>query len=238
MSQSFGQILMIPTVIAEDTQEKVISAGAREAIMACDLFFVENVRTARRYISSLNLGLTIEDLKFEILDKKTSFEDCVELLQPVIQGQTAGIMSESGCPGVADPGAKMVHIAHQFGVKVVPYVGPSSILMALMASGFNGQSFAFHGYLPIDKKARQQSIRQLEKESFEKNRTQIFMDTPYRNEQLLKDLLKYCRKDTFLCIAKDITGKSESIISKPIAKWRPTDLSLKKVPTIFLIYSQ
>ncbi|GAB5524287.1 MAG: SAM-dependent methyltransferase [Roseivirga sp.] len=233
-----GKLLMIPTVIAEGTQESAISPGAKSAILACDYFFVENLRTARRYISSLKLGLTIEDLTFEILDKKTSFEDCFELIQPLIEGKTAGIISESGCPGVADPGARLVHMAHQFGVQVIPYVGPSSILMALMASGFNGQSFTFHGYLPIDKKARQQSIRSLEKESFENNRTQIFMDTPYRNEQLLRDIIKTARKDTFLCIAKDITGKSESIIAKPVSKWKVSDMTLHKSPAIFLIYSQ
>ncbi len=233
-----GRLLMIPTVIAEDTQETTISPGAKNAILGCDYFFVENVRTARRYISSLKLGLTIEDLTFEILDKKTSFEDCFDLIQPLMEGKTAGVISESGCPGVADPGARLVHMAHQFGVQVVPYVGPSSILMALMASGFNGQSFTFHGYLPIDKKARQHSIRSLEKESFEKNRTQIFMDTPYRNEQLLRDILKTARKDTFLCVAKDITGKNEHIITRPVSKWKVGDMTLHKSPAIFLIYSQ
>lgn len=233
-----GRLLMIPTVIAEDTQETTISPAAKNAILECDYFFVENVRTARRYISSLKLGLTIEDLTFEILDKKTSFEDCFELIQPLMEGKTAGVISESGCPGVADPGARLVHMAHQFGVQVVPYVGPSSILMALMASGFNGQSFTFHGYLPIDKKARQHSIRSLEKESFEKNQTQIFMDTPYRNEQLLRDILKTARKDTFLCVAKDITGKNEHIITRPVSKWKVGDMTLHKSPAIFLIYSQ
>ena len=238
MSFSTGKLLMIPTVIADNTQDTAISPGAREAIKACDIFFVENLRTARRYISSLKLGLTIEELQFEILDKKTSFEDCIELLQPLLEGKTGGILSESGCPGVADPGARMVHMAHQFGVQVVPYVGPSSILMALMASGFNGQSFTFHGYLPIDKKARQQAIRALEKESLEKNRTQIFMDTPYRNEQLLRDLIKVGRKDTFLCVAKDITGAHEQIIAKPIGKWKTGQMNLHKSPVIFLIYCQ
>lgn len=233
-----GKLLMIPTVIAEDSQELTISTGAKNAVLACDYFFVENLRTARRYISSLSLGIKIEDLHFEILDKKTSFEDCFDLIQPLLEGKTAGVISESGCPGIADPGARLVHMAHQFGVQVIPYVGPSSILMALMASGFNGQSFTFHGYLPIDKKARQQAIRLLEKESFEKNRTQIFMDTPYRNEQLLRDIIKTARKDTFLCVAKDITGKNEQIASRPVSKWKVGDMLLHKSPAIFLLYSQ
>lgn len=228
---------MIPSVISDNTQEKVIPEQVRQVIKKCDAFLVENVRTTRRFISSLKLGLKIEELTFELLNKNTSFEKCVDLIQPVLTGKSIGVISESGCPGIADPGAKLVHIAHQFGVKVVPLVGPSSILLALMASGFNGQSFAFHGYLPIDKRERQQSIRQLEVESHEKDRTQIFMDTPYRNEQLLADILKSARKDTFLCVARDVTGEKERIIAKPVGKWKPGDLSLKKIPAIFLIYA-
>lgn len=234
---SQGQVFLIPNVIAEDTQQAVIPQHVKDAILACDFFLVENLRTARRYISSLKLGLTIEDLEFQILDKKTSYEDCFELLQPVLSGKNAGVISESGCPGVADPGARLVHMAHQFRVKVNPLVGPSSILMALMASGFNGQSFAFHGYLPIDKKERQQAIRNLERTSKELDQTQIFMDTPYRNEALLADLIKTCRKDTFLCVAKDISGKNELILAKPVEKWKANEIKLKKIPAIFLIYS-
>jgi len=233
---SSGKVYIIPNVISENTQEEVIPAQVKNAILACDFFLVENVRTARRYISSLKLGLVIDDLRFETLDKNTSFEDCIDLIQPILEGENAGIISESGCPGIADPGARLVHMAHQFNIKCIPIVGPSSILMALMASGFNGQSFAFHGYLPIDKKDRQQRIKGLEKESKEKDQTQIFMDTPYRNEQLLVDILKVARKDTFLCIARDITGEKELVITKSIGKWKVGDIALNKVPTIFLLY--
>ncbi len=233
---SSGKVYIIPNVISENTQEEVIPAQVKNAILACDFFLVENVRTARRYISSLKLGLVIDDLRFETLDKNTSFEDCIDLIQPILEGENAGIISESGCPGIADPGARLVHMAHQFNIKCIPIVGPSSILMALMASGFNGQSFAFHGYLPIDKKDRQQRIKGLEKESKEKDQTQIFMDTPYRNEQLLVDILKVARKDTFLCIARDITGEKELVITKSIGKWKAGDIALNKVPTIFLLY--
>ncbi len=230
---------MIPNLIAEDTQDDVIPNQVSRAIHETDLFLVENIRTVRRYISSLKLGIKIESLHFEILDKKTDYDQILEFLQPAItEGKTISIVSESGCPGIADPGAKAVHLAHQFGIQVVPIVGPSSILLALMGSGFNGQSFVFHGYLPIDKRERQNKLRSIEKESFEKNQTQIFMDTPYRNEQLLADILKCLRKDTFLCIAKDLTGKNEKILTKPVAKWKTGDIALKKVPTIFLIYSQ
>ncbi|OEK06829.1 SAM-dependent methyltransferase [Roseivirga misakiensis] len=235
MNDSFGKIYLIPSVISDNTQDSVIPPHVKTAIKACNSFLVENVRTARRFISSLKLGLTIESLEFEILDKKTTFEDCVDLIQPILSGKTVGVLSESGCPGIADPGAKLVHIAHQFGIRSIPIVGPSSILLALMASGFNGQSFAFHGYLPIDKKQRQQRIRELERESKEKNQTQIFMDTPYRNEALLADVIKTARQDTFLCVARDITGEKELILTKSISKWKPNMIALKKMPTIFLI---
>ncbi|MBO3698938.1 SAM-dependent methyltransferase [Roseivirga sp. E12] len=234
---SAGKVYLIPNVISENTQEEVIPNQIRQAILACDMFLVESVRTARRYISSLKLGLVIEDLKFELLDKNTSFEDCIDLIQPILEGKNAGIISESGCPGIADPGARLVHIAHQFGIECQPIVGPSSILLALMASGMNGQSFAFHGYLPIDKKERQQKIRALEKESKEKDQTQIFMDTPYRNEQLLSDILKVARKDTFLCVARDVTGQKEIVLTKSVSKWKVGEIDLNKVPTIFLMYS-
>ena len=234
---AFGKIYLIPNVISEGTQTDVIPEQVKSAILKCDFFLVENVRTARRYISSLKLGLTIEELRFEILDKKTSFEECVDLIQPILQGSNVGVISESGCPGIADPGARLVHVAHQFGIASVPIVGPSSILLSLMASGFNGQSFAFHGYLPIDKKERQLRIKQLERESKEKDQTQIFMDTPYRNEQLLADILKSARRDTFLCVARDVTGDKEQIVTKPVNKWKVNDINLKKIPTIFLIYA-
>ncbi|OEK02546.1 SAM-dependent methyltransferase [Roseivirga sp. 4D4] len=234
---SAGKVYIIPNIISDGTQEEVIPNQVRRAILDCDLFLVENIRTARRYISSLKLGLFIEDLKFELLDKNTSFEDCIDLLQPILEGKSAGIISESGCPGIADPGARLVHMAHQFGIECQPIVGPSSILLALMASGFNGQSFAFHGYLPIDKKERQQKIRALEKESKEKDQTQIFMDTPYRNEQLLGDILKVARKDTFLCVARDVTGQKEVVMTKSVIKWKLGEIALNKIPTIFLIYA-
>ena len=235
MSTSFGKVYLIPSVISENTQGEVIPLHVKNAIKACDSFLVENLRTSRRYISSLKMGLIIEDLEFEILDKKTTYEACIDLLQPILQGKTIGVLSESGCPGIADPGSRLVHMAHQFGITCVPIVGPSSILLALMASGFNGQSFAFHGYLPIDKKQRQLRIRELEKESKEKNQTQIFMDTPYRNEALFNDVIKTTRKDTFLCVARDVTGEKELILTKSISKWKPDIISLKNIPTIFLL---
>ncbi len=235
MSQ--GKIFLIPNVISADTQDVVIPEQVKRAILETDIFFVEDLRTARRYVSSLKIGLIIEELDFRVLDKKTSFEECFELAQLALEGKNLGVISESGCPGVADPGARLVHMAQQLGVVCQPLVGPSSILLALMASGFNGQSFAFHGYLPIDRKERQQKIRELEKESREKDQTQIFMDTPYRNEPLFFDILKVARQDTFLCVARDITGEKELIKTKSVSKWNPRDIDVKKIPTIFLLYA-
>lgn len=231
-----GKVLLIPNVISQNTQEEAIPLMVRQAILATDIFLVEDLRTARRFISSLNLGLVIEDLDFHILDKRTDFDTCVDYVQWALEGKTLGILSESGCPGIADPGALLVHVAHQFGITCKPLVGPSSLLMALMASGMNGQSFAFHGYLPIDKKERQQRIRELEKESRARDQTQIFMDTPYRNEQLLEDILKVAGKNTFLCIARDITGPKEKIITRSVSKWKLGDIELNKIPALFLLY--
>lgn len=235
MSQ--GLVYLIPNVISADTQEEVIPLQVKNAILDTDIFFVEDLRTARRYVSSLKLGLTIEDLDFRILDKKTTIEQCFDIAQLALEGKNLGVISESGCPGVADPGARLIHMAQQLGIICKPLVGPSSILMALMASGFNGQSFAFHGYLPIDRKERQQRIRQLEKESREKDQTQIFMDTPYRNEALLFDIIKTARGDSFLCVARDITGEKELIRTKSVSKWNAKEIDLKKIPTIFLLYA-
>lgn len=231
-----GKVLLIPNVISQNTQEEAIPLMVRQAILATDIFLVEDLRTARRFISSLNLGLVIDDLDFHILDKRTDFDTCVDYVQWALEGRTLGILSESGCPGIADPGALLVHVAHQFGITCKPLVGPSSLLMALMASGMNGQSFAFHGYLPIDKKERQQRIRELEKESRARDQTQIFMDTPYRNEQLLEDILKVAGKNTFLCIARDITGPKEKIITRSVSKWKLGDIELNKIPALFLLY--
>ncbi|WP_420384859.1 SAM-dependent methyltransferase [Roseivirga sp.] len=235
MSQ--GLVYLIPNVISADTQEDVIPLQVKNAILDTDIFFVEDLRTARRYVSSLKLGLTIEELDFRVLDKKTTIEQCFDIAQLALEGKNLGVISESGCPGVADPGARLIHMAQQLGIICKPLVGPSSILMALMASGFNGQSFAFHGYLPIDRKERQQRIRQLEKESREKDQTQIFMDTPYRNEALLFDIIKTARGDSFLCVARDITGEKELIRTKSVSKWNAKEIDLKKIPTIFLLYA-
>jgi 16S rRNA (cytidine1402-2'-O)-methyltransferase len=234
-----GRLFLIPTIISDETQEKVISQEVRTTIKGLNHFLVENMRTARRYISSLKLGINIESLRFEVLDKSTSELTISPLMKPIFEGNDIGVISESGCPGVADPGALAVAYAHKNEIQVVPLVGPSSILMALMSSGFNGQSFVFHGYLPIDKLDRHKKIKMMEEDAIRLNQTQLFMDTPYRNENLLEALLKTCNPNTQLSIARDITGKKEFVRTKKIQEWKNQKVpSLNKIPVIFALYNE
>jgi len=229
------KIYMIPMVIADDTEQMVVTDQVKDVIKSLDYFLVENVRTARRYISKLRLGLTIEELEFDILDRKTKPEQVEEYFAKV-EGKNIGIISESGCPGIADPGAVAASVAHRLGIRVVPLSGPSSIFMALMASGFNGQSFVFHGYVPIDKKDREKKIQVMEDAAARLRQTQIFMDTPYRNQKLFEHLLKACHPNTLLAVAKGITGAEEYIATKTIGEWKQEKIDLHKTPTIFSIY--
>lgn len=232
-----GILFLIPSVLAEGTAQQVISPQIKEIIKNTKHYAVENLRTARRYISSLRLGITIEELQMQVLDKKTKEHQLVQILGPLLEGHDVGVISEAGCPGIADPGALAVDFAHKRGIKVVPLTGPSSMFLALMASGLNGQSFAFHGYIPIDKKARIDAIKKLETESAANYRTQIFMETPFRNNHLLEDLKSTLNPSTRLCLAKDITGKDEFISTKTVAEWKKINIDLHKVPTVFLIYA-
>ena len=222
-------------MIAEDTAQEVIPAQVKDVISSLDYFLAENIRTARRFISSLKLGLTIEDLEFEVLDKNTPSMELGQLMDPVLNGRSVGVLSESGCPGIADPGARAVEFAHKHGIKVIPLVGPSSILMALMASGFNGQCFKFHGYLSVKSNERVKDIRELEKESQKLGQTQIFIETPYRNDQMLEDLLKTCQPETRICVAIGLSGKDERIISMPARLLKKQALHIGKIPTVFLM---
>jgi len=197
-------------------------------------FLAEDSRTARRFLSSLKVFDAIENLHFERLDKDTPEDTLGSLLQPIMDGHHVGVLSESGCPGVADPGALAVQYAHRHQIKVVPLVGPSSLLLALMASGLNGQQFAFHGYLPIDAGQAARSIRELEKESSIRRQTQIFIETPYRNRTILKHLIANLKPSTLLCIAIDITGAEEMIITKPVKAWSSSLPELAKKPCVFL----
>jgi 16S rRNA (cytidine1402-2'-O)-methyltransferase len=236
-NMSKGKLFLIPTILAENTADKVISPQIKDTVKNLSYYLVENVRTARRYISSLRLGLIIEELKFEVLDKSTKGAELERIMKPLFAGQDVGVMSEAGCPGIADPGSAAVAYAHGKGIKVVPLSGPSSMFLALMGSGFNGQSFAFQGYLPIDKHDRIQAIKSLETDSAKNNRTQIFMETPFRNNHLMEDLKGTLHPDTKLCIAKNVTGPDELILTKPISEWRKSQLDLHKIPVVFILYS-
>ncbi|CAG4993781.1 Ribosomal RNA small subunit methyltransferase I [Dyadobacter sp. CECT 9275] len=233
MSNHKPTIFLIPTVLAEGTSEEVLPGQVRSVIGGLDVFFVENIRSARRFISSLKLGKVIDDLEFFELDKDTPMELTRQRLTAL--NKNAGIISEAGCPGVADPGAVAAAVSHELGYKVMPLVGPSSILLALMASGMSGQSFAFHGYLPIDKTLRKKAIQQLERESAQRLQTQIFMETPFRNNQLLDAVLETCGPETRLCIAANVTAPDEFIRTQSIRNWQRSKPDLHKKPTIFLL---
>ncbi len=229
-----GSLILIPNVIAEHSAERVISTHLRSVTSGLRYFLAEDVRTARRYLSSLKIFHSIEELHFSVLDKDTGGNELPELFKPVFSGHDMGVISESGCPGIADPGALAVKFAHDHGVRVIPMVGPSSILLALMASGLNGQKFAFHGYLPIDSAEAGKVIKALEKESEGKGQTQIFIETPYRNNAIFNHLTKYLSKGTALCVALDVTGDSERIATKSVHHWRTQTIELSKKPAIFL----
>jgi 16S rRNA (cytidine1402-2'-O)-methyltransferase len=231
-----GNIYLIPSPISGKNPELILSPVGKDIISRMDIFFVENIRTTRRFFSAIGIQ-KIEKIRFEILNKDTSSEEFSRMIEMVSKGKSAGIVSEAGCPGIADPGSEFILAAHQAKIRIIPLPGPSSILMALMASGFSGQRFVFHGYLPIDKKARKNRIRAMEIQSRNTDETQIFMETPYRNRQLMGDLLEYLRNSTFLCIASDITGNEEFIKTKSIRDWKKSIPDLHKKPTIFLISS-
>lgn len=228
-----GIIYLIPSSLGEGSED-FYSAAMKEKIFGIACFIVENERSARRFLRSIGYKKNFDEVKMIKAETDDSFSPDEELLRLLKGGMNAGVISEAGAPGVADPGAAVVRWAHTRGVRVVPFIGPSSILMALMASGLNGQQFAFHGYLPVRPQERKKKIRQLEEESSQKNQTQIFMETPYRNDALLKDLLGTLKPDTRLSIASNISLADEFIFTQTIASWKRKIPDLKKKPTIFL----
>lgn len=229
-----GKLFLIPTSIAANTNDMVLSLQVKNVLPVVRFFLAEDIRTARRYLSSLKVYESIEALSFSVLNKDTKEDELATLFTPVLTGNHIGVISEAGCPGVADPGALAVNYAHRNGVQVVPLVGPSAILLALMASGLNGQNFAFHGYLPIQGKEVSKVIRELEKESRTKSQTQIFIETPYRNQNLFENLVRTLMPETQLCIAVDITGEKEFILTQPVMGWRKSPVDLGKSPAVFL----
>ena len=229
-----GKLFLIPTAIAAKTNDAVVPPAVKTLLVDIRHFLAEDIRTARRYLSSLKVFDNIEGLSFSTLDKDTKEGDLEGLFAPIFSGNHMGVMSEAGCPGVADPGALAVGYAHRMGIRVIPLVGPSAILLALMASGLNGQHFAFHGYLPIQGKEASRVIRDFEKESKLKNQTQIFIETPYRNQSLFENLIRSLMPDTRLCVAADLTGEGEFILTQAVRKWRQSPVDLGKNPAVFL----
>ena len=226
-------VYLVPSLLDEKGMD-TIPLYILDAVKDCQVFFVENERTARRFLKLLWKEIVIDNYEWFTIHK--SEEQVVDTFRKKIkEGKTIGIISEAGCPGVADPGQVLVAAAHMLGTRVKPLVGPSSILLALMASGMNGQQFRFAGYLPIDALQRQQAIKELELDSQKKKSTQIFIETPYRNNQLLETLLKTCKLTTRICIAVDITGEKEWIKTRDVAEWKKEKMDLHKRPAIFLM---
>jgi 16S rRNA (cytidine1402-2'-O)-methyltransferase len=231
-----ASLFLIPVTLGETEISKVLPAYNKEVILSLKYFIVENVRSARRFLKQTDPAINIDELTFFVLNKHTSSEELSGFLQPVKDGYSVGILSEAGCPAIADPGADIVAIAQQARIQVVPLVGPSSILLALMASGFNGQSFAFHGYLPIDGDQRIKTLKTLEQRVFAENQTQLFIETPYRNNKMVEDIIKACKSSVRLCIAADITLDTEFIRTKTVGEWKKQKPDLAKRPCIFALY--
>jgi len=228
-------IYLIPTTLGDSDINRVIPQNIHHLASHLHYFIVEDLRNARRYLKKLDKSINIDELTFFELNKHTRSTEVETFLSPIKKGESIGIISEAGCPGVADPGADIVKIAHKKNIKVIPLVGPSSILLSLMASGMNGQNFAFAGYIPIKKPERVKRLRQLEKRSQVENQTQIFIEAPYRNDKLLADILSTCAPETRVCVACDITLKTEYIVTKTVAQWRKAVPEIHKRPTIFLL---
>ena len=230
-----GKLYLIPTIIGQGKQQETLPSTIKRKIEEINIFIVENIRTARRHIRKIVKDKDIDNTTFYYNGKhqNLNIEEC--LLPHILSGQDIGILSEAGCPCIADPGSKIVEYAHNFQIDVIPLVGPSSILLALISSGMNGQNFTFNGYLPVDKTERKKNIKQLERLMQKTGQTQIFMETPYRNNQLIEAILKTCDNTTKLCIASDLTLNTENIKSQTIAEWKKTKINIHKKPTIFLI---
>lgn len=229
-------LYLIPVTLSDVPLSQVLPAANIEVVRGIRHFIVENVRSARRFLKRCDRDIDIDGLTFYELNRHTDPKDIASYLAPLETGQPMGIISEAGCPAIADPGADVVAIAQRRGLTVIPLVGPSSILMGLMASGFNGQSFAFVGYLPIEAQARARRLKELEQRIMRDDQTQIFIETPYRNNTLLADLVKHLPGNLRLCVASDITGENERIVTHTIAQWAAQEPDFGKIPTIFLLY--
>ena len=231
-----ASLYLIPVTLGETSIEQVLPTYNKEIILQIKYFIVENIRSARRFLKKVESNINIDELTFYELNKHTKPEDIENYLNPMVNGFHVGIISEAGCPAIADPGSDIVAIAQKKNYKVVPLVGPSSILLSLMASGFNGQGFAFHGYLPIEGSERIRKIKHLENLIHHEHQTQIFIETPYRNQKLVEDIIKHCTPSTKLCIAMNITCENEYIRTLSVKQWAKQLPDMAKQLCIFLLY--
>lgn len=238
MKEKVSCIYLIPVTLGDCEPEKVLPSYNLEIIRSLEYFVVENLRSARRFLKKCDRSIVIDVLNFAELNEHTRREQVDALLKPAEEGHDIGVISEAGCPAVADPGADLVAVAQRKGFKVVPLVGPSSILMSLMGSGFNGQNFAFNGYLPVDREARLAKMHEMERRIRHESQTQIFIETPYRNNRLIAEMAKSLPASLLLCVASDITGGRESIITRPLSWWAKASYDYDKIPSIFLLYKQ
>ena len=233
-----GSLYLIPTTLGENEPLEVLPILVKKRIEEINYYIAENEKSARRFIKKICPSKKQPLLQFSILNKFTQEIELSDFLNPCLSGHDMGILSEAGCPGIADPGADIVKLAHEKGIKVVPLVGPSSIVLALMSSGLNGQNFAFNGYLPIDNNERRTELKRLEKLSFEKKQSQLFIETPYRNNKMLEEICTTLNEDTLVCSACDLTLPTEFILTKPVSYWKKNIADLHKRPAIFIIQKQ
>ena len=236
MSTQLGKLYLIPTRLGDNPPLEVLPLSVKKVVETVNYYIVENEKTARRFIKRVSPKKSQPSLDFKLLNKYTEASEIPSYLDPCFEGHSIGLLSEAGCPGVADPGADVVRVAHEKGIRVIPLVGPSSILLALMSSGMNGQNFAFSGYLPIDKGERKSAIKKLERLSFDNNQTQIVIETPYRNNKLFDEFCQVLHPMTRLCVATDITLPTEFIKTKKVSEWKKSQIDLHKRPTIFIIH--
>lgn len=232
----YGKLYLIPTTLGDNDPMEVLPYLVKKKVETLFNFIVENEKTARKSIKCIDPTKVQADLKISLLNKRTEPSEYQAMLAPCLRGENVGLMSEAGCPGVADPGAVIVKLAHEKNIQVVPLVGPSSILLAIMASGMNGQSFTFNGYLPIEKGEKKSALKGLEKQSIDKNQSQIFIETPYRNNKMLEDILGALQPNTHLCIACDITLETEYIRTMRVSEWKKVNIDLSNRPAIFIIH--
>ncbi|MDR2220733.1 MAG: SAM-dependent methyltransferase [Methylobacillus sp.] len=233
---SSGTLYLLPVTLGDDVISKALPPDVAEIARRLEIFVVENEKTARRFLGAVKPQKPVRELTLLTLDEHTTEKELPDLLAPLLQGHDVGLVSEAGCPGIADPGAQLVALAHRRGIRVAPLVGPSSILLALMASGLEGQRFSFLGYLPAEKAARVQKLRDIEQDSRKRRETQIFIETPYRNQHLLEDILATCHAETRLCVACNVSLNDEFILTQRIAEWKQTPLpDLHKKPAVFLL---